>query len=119
MKVLICGSRKYTNPNLVQQAIEGFQDDELGHGKITSIISGGARGIDTLARNYAKYHDIPFTEYPADWNKYGKSAGYKRNIVMIDVADGVIAIWDGESKGTKHSIKYSIKSDKPTYVLQP
>lgn len=60
------------------------------------IISGGARGADTLARVYAFERDIPFEEYPAKWDVYGKSAGYRRNAEMVKEASMLIAMWDGD-----------------------
>lgn len=111
MKVLICGSRNINNPALISRAVE-----QSGMNPI-HIISGGARGVDTLARAYAKSKGMEFTEYLADWDKYGKRAGFLRNITMIGVSDAVIAIWDGESKGTKHSIDYATASGKPVFVL--
>lgn len=111
MKVLICGSRSITNPAVISQAV-------ARSGMIpTQIISGGARGVDTLARLYARLNGIAFTEYPADWETHGKQAGFLRNIEMVDTADAVIAIWDGESRGTKHSIDYAKKQEKEVFVF--
>ncbi len=87
MKVLICGSRNINNPALFSRAVEQSSMNP------THIISGGARGVDTLARRYARSAGIEFTEYLADWDKYGKRAGFLRNITMIGVSDAVIAIW--------------------------
>ena len=70
---------------------------------LTHIISDGAREVDTLARMFAQSKGIVFTEYLADWDKYGKRAGFVRNCVMVGTAEAVIAIWDGVSPGTKHS----------------
>jgi len=110
MKVLICGSRAINDPTAVLQAIEksGIRP--------THIISGGARGVDRLAEEYAASSGIRFTEYLADWDKYGKRAGFIRNCVMIGTADAVIAVWDGESKGTKHSIEYAKSCGKQVFV---
>lgn len=111
MKVLICGSRNINNPAIISQAVE-----QSGL-KPRHIISGGARGVDTLVRAYARSAGIEFTEYLAEWDKYGKRAGFLRNITMIDASDAVIAIWDGESCGTKHSINYATACGKPVFVL--
>lgn len=96
--VIIAGSRGITDYGAVEKAVaaSGF--------KVSKVVSGGARGVDSLAERYAKDRSIPFEEFPADWNKHGKSAGYRRNEQMADNADALIAIWDGESKGTKHMI---------------
>jgi len=111
MKVLICGSRNINNPALISRAVE-----QSGMNP-THIISGGARGVDTLARRYARSAGIEFTEYLADWDKYGKRAGFLRNITMIGVSDAVIAIWDGESRGTKHSIDYATACGKSVFIF--
>lgn len=110
MKVLICGSRAINDPTAVLQAIEksGIRP--------THIISGGARGVDRLAEEYAASSGIRFTEYLADWDKYGKRSGFIRNCVMIGTADAVIVVWDGESKGTKHSIEYAKSCGKQVFV---
>lgn len=110
MKVLICGSRGISDPAVVSQAIE-----ESGL-RPTQIISGGARGVDRLAAGYAAAKGIEFVEYPAEWDKYGKRAGFLRNYVMVGAADAVIAVWDGSSPGTKHSIEYARSRGKQVFV---
>lgn len=111
MKVLICGSRDINDPTLVSKAI-------TESGMIpTHIISGGARGVDTMARNYASSVGIEFTEYLAEWDRLGKRAGFIRNVTMVEAADAVIAIWDGKSRGTKHSIDFARGSGKPVFVF--
>ncbi len=77
------------------------------------IVSGGARGIDSLAEIEAKNLKIKTIIFKPDWDRYGKKAGFLRNILIINEADKVIAFWDGASKGTKHSIDLAIKQDKP------
>ena len=71
----------------------------------TVVISGMARGADYLGIRYANTNSIPLEKHPALWDVYGKSAGYQRNAEMADVADALIALWDGKSKGTKHMIE--------------
>lgn len=113
MKVLVCGSRTIDEPGAVSRAVE-----QSGLSP-TQIISGGARGVDRLASEYAVAKGIEFIEYLADWDKYGKRAGYMRNYVMVGAADAVIAIWDGTSSGTKHSIELALSSGKPVFVYTP
>jgi hypothetical protein len=81
------------------------------------IISGGARGADTLAERYAKEYSIPFELFKADWNKYGKAAGPTCNSEMIDRCDEVIAFWDLRSKGTKHMINTSLYLGRIVHVI--
>lgn len=99
MRVIIAGSRNITNLNVVLNAVAKAQF------KITTVVSGGARGVDTLGEQFAQNVGIPVERYMAEWDVHGKSAGYKRNMVMAKNADALIAIWDGVSKGTEHMIK--------------
>ncbi|MBD5113461.1 MAG: DUF2493 domain-containing protein [Ruminococcaceae bacterium] len=94
MKVAVIGSRGLTVDDL---GIYLFADT-------TEIISGGAKGIDTCARNYAISHNIKLTEFLPEFEKYGRGAPLKRNITIIQNADLVIALWNGTSLGTKFVI---------------
>ena len=94
MKVAVIGSRGLTISNL---------GDYLPC-DTTEIISGGAKGVDTCARDYALSHGIKITEYLPEYEKYGRAAQLKRNITIIQNADLVLAFWDGKSKGTKFVI---------------
>ena len=94
MKVGVIGSRGLTVNNLGKYLPEDT----------TEIVSGGAKGIDTCARDYALMHDIKLTEFLPEYNKYGRCAPLKRNLQIIEYADVVIAFWDGKSKGTKYVI---------------
>ena len=95
MKVAVIGSRGLTVSNLGDYLPEGT----------TEIISGGAKGIDSCAREYAISHGIKLTEYLPEYEKYGRAAPLKRNITIIQNADLVIAFWDGRSRGTKFIIE--------------
>jgi len=100
MRTIIAGSRDIVDMDLIDKAIKHF-----GVTDITEVVSGGARGVDLLAIEWAKKHGIPCTTIDADWKKHGKSAGYKRNFVMLEYIgkDGqAIVIWDGRSTGSKH-----------------
>ena len=113
MRVIIAGSRNFTEYNHVQDAVD------MCRWYIKEIVSGGARGIDTLAKDFAFNNIMDFKEFQADWNNLGTSAGFVRNCQMADYSDGLIAIWDGESKGTKHMINIMLKQKKPTFVFFP
>jgi len=84
------------------------------------IISGGAKGVDTLAEDYAKEFEIKPKIFPAEWTNasgiYDKGAGMKRNALIIENADFVVAIWDGKSSGTKNSIKRAKNLNKPLVI---
>ena len=115
MKLMICGSRSLDTAKVIPFALSWF---EIFPYRITEIVQGEARGIDTLAKNYAISKNIPTKGFPAEWDKYGKSAGYRRNVEMVDYADEVLAIWDGKSKGTRHSIDITREKGKPLYTLK-
>lgn len=110
MRVIIAGSRDLERIEYIEKAVEESGFD------ITHIISGAARGIDKNSIVYAVKTKTHYTVYPAEWDKYGKSAGYKRNMTMADNADALIAIWDGESRGTKHMIDIMNNQNKPVYI---
>lgn len=97
MKVAIVGSRDYGNLEAVRAYVRGLPKD-------TVIVSGGARGVDSVAEQEARRCGLEVLIFPAEWGKYGKSAGYRRNVDIVTAADQVVAFWDGVSRGTKHSI---------------
>jgi len=104
MKTIIAGSRTITSREIVQKAIRLAQSTGV---EITEVVSGKARGIDTLGEEWARANNIPVAEFPVrstDWKRYGKRAGYLRNQQMGEYADALIAIWDGKSRGTGHMI---------------
>lgn len=84
---------------------------------ITLIISGGARGADAMADRYARDKKIKTMIFLAEWDKYGKGAGFIRNKDIVDNADKVIAFWDMKSPGTKNSIDYATKTNKPVLII--
>ena len=101
MKVIIAGSR---NGVMARDIMFGVDKFTIIHGDITEIVSGTARGADRLGEVWAEQHEIPVTSFPADWKRYGAGAGFRRNEAMAEYADGLIAIWVGGSRGTKHMI---------------
>ncbi len=103
MRVAVIGSRGLTVENL-----EDYLPEET-----SEIVSGGARGIDACAREYALRHGLKLTEYLPEYNKYGRVAPLKRNITIIENADLVITFWDGMSHGTKYVIDNCKKRNIP------
>lgn len=108
MKVAIIGSRNLIVKNLEKYLPEG----------ITEIVSGGARGIDTCAKDYALANNLKLTEFLPEYEKYGRGAPLKRNLQIIDYADMVIAFWDGQSHGTKYVIENCKKKNKKVTVFK-
>ena len=118
MKTIIAGCRYKDPENKIV-----FDDLEIvalavleSNFKISEIVSGRAIGVDSLGEQIAMQLNLPLSLFPANWNKYGKSAGYIRNKEMAKYADAAIIIWDGESDGTKNMIDEMKKLNKPCYV---
>ena len=109
MKIAIIGSRGLHVNDLERYLPEG----------ITEIVSGGARGIDSDARAYAKAHGIPLKEFLPDYERFGRSAPLKRNLEIIAYADVVLAFWDGQSRGTKYVIDHCREQHVPVRVFAP
>ena len=121
MKIAVVGSRNFINKDFIETIMSihfNIHHDDI-------LVSGGAKGVDSIAEeivkewnnNYHFYANNPkqFKKiiFKPDWNKYGKSAGFIRNKLIINEAELVLAFWDGKSKGTKHSIDLAIKAGKP------
>lgn len=83
---------------------------------ISEVVSGGARGVDKMGERYAKEHGLPCQVVRAKWKEQGKRAGIVRNLKMAEMADGLIALWDGESRGTKHMIDSMKKLGKKVWI---
>lgn len=81
------------------------------------IISGGANGVDSMAIRYARERDIAFEEFPADWNRYGKRAGFIRNTTIVENATYVLAFWDRKSSGTFDTIEKCAKFNKEVHII--
>ena len=109
MKVAVIGSRNLTVPNLADYLPDGT----------TEIVSGGAKGIDTCARDYANAHGLILTEFLPDYARYGRGAPLRRNIEIIEYADCVLAFWDGASHGTKYVIDQCAKRAIPCTIITP
>lgn len=114
MKLAIVGGRDFNDYALLANTIFSSLCP-LDY--ITEIISGGAKGADHLGADFAENNDIPIRIFPAEWSKYGKSAGFIRNQMIVDACDMVLAFWDGESKGTQDTINKAKKAKKPTFIV--
>lgn len=110
INVAVIGSRTFNDREKLYQVLDLFDID--------CIISGGARGADTLAEQYANETNIKTKIYPADWANKGKAAGFIRNKDIIVDADLVICFWDGTSKGTRHSIKLAHQMKKNLLIIR-
>ena len=108
MKLLIAGSRGIADFDLAPYVPA---DTDL-------IISGGARGVDTLAEIYAAAHGISKLVLRPRYDRYGKAAPLKRNECMVDLADQVLIVWDGVSRGALYTMEYAQKMQKSVTVVR-
>lgn len=107
MKVAVIGSRNITVSNL----------GEYLPPETTEIVSGGAKGVDSCASEYASEKDIKLTEFLPEYDKFGKAAPLKRNLQIIEYSDLVLAFWDGKSRGTKYVIDHCKKLCVPLNII--
>ena len=110
MKVAIVGSREYPYLSKVRAYIQNLPID-------TVIVSGGARGVDKCAEKVAESIGLQSEIYLADWHRYGKAAGMKRNQQIVEASDRVVAFWDGDNRGTKNTIDTAKKLGKGVTVI--
>lgn len=107
MRLAIVGSRSITQFDLAPYIPQD----------VTEIVSGGARGIDRVAKRYAEAHNIPLKEFFPDYDSHGRAAPILRDREIIEYADKILAIWDGESKGTHFMIRESHRQNKLLQVV--
>lgn len=116
-KLIVAGGRDFNDyillhEKLMELASTTYRDYEV------SIVSGMARGADALGHRFAQVEQVECYEMAADWDRYGKRAGFMRNEDMGRFADGLLAFWDGKSRGTQHMIEFMRKLGKPTHVIR-
>jgi predicted Rossmann fold nucleotide-binding protein DprA/Smf involved in DNA uptake len=107
MRLIIAGGRDFDNYNLLCDEVTKFISENTDANDSVKIISGLARGADTLGCKYAQEAGYELQGFAAEWGKFGKAAGPIRNKLMAKHADSLIAFWDGESPGTMHMIDYA------------
>ena len=107
MKLLIAGSRSITSFDPAPHVPEGVE----------LIITGGAKGVDTLAEEFARERGIPTLTVKPVYERYGRAAPIRRDEEMVDMADAVLVIWDGVSRGSKHTAEYARRKGKPVTVI--
>lgn len=110
MKVIIAGGRDYHNYDTLLEAIKECQFP------ISTVVSGGAKGVDALGERYALEMNLQLNIYEADWETHGRAAGPIRNRKMAENAEALIALWDGQSRGTKNMIETAEKKGLLVYV---
>jgi hypothetical protein len=114
-KVIVAGGRDFNDYPSLKKHLDHALRNRISEG--ITIVSGAARGADSLGEKYAKEKGYEIDSHPADWDQYGKSAGYIRNKEMAQTADALMAFWDGKSKGTKHMIDLAKKEGIKVIVV--
>lgn len=113
MKLIIAGSREFDDYDYLVKVLKNSNLINT----VEEVVCGMARGADLLGQRWAEEHNIPVKEFPADWNSYGKRAGFIRNEQMAYYGTTSLIFWDGLSRGSKHMIGISRKVGLPTYVI--
>lgn len=114
-RVTIAGCRDYNNYDEAKQYIDFCLSNIRKENNII-IVSGCATGADAIGERYAKENGFIVEKYPADWQKYRKSAGPRRNKSMTKVSDYIICFWNGKNRGTKSLIRYAKMYNKPIRI---
>ncbi len=112
MKIAIVGSRELGNISFAEEL-----ERHITLHSCDAIISGGAKGIDSLAAQYARQHELELIEFRPDYAKNGRGATFIRNREIVDNSDMVVAFWNGTSKGTKYTIDYANKKGVKTLII--
>lgn len=110
-RVAIIGSRDFADLDAVRAFVRGLPVD-------TVVVSGGARGVDRVAAAEAQRCGLTIVVYRADWIRYGRRAGYLRNVSIVEHAERVVAFWDGASKGTRHTIEIARRAGTPVEIRE-
>ena len=114
-RIVVAGCRNFNDYSVVKKYIDMCISDIRKHYTLI-FLSGGCRGVDKLGERYAKENRFSIEYYPAEWEKYGRAAGPKRNERMASAADYVICFWDGKSKGTASMISYAKAREIPIKI---
>lgn len=115
-RVIVAGSRQFTDYSLLCSELDRLLAYKFSEG--VQIVCGEARGADSLGKQYALDRGLDVASFPANWNKYGNSAGYIRNKEMADNADALVVFWDGVSPGTKNMIEIAYSKKLPIRIVR-
>lgn len=116
IKLIVFGGRDFEDYSLMESVIDNLSNTIYKDSAI-SIVTGMAKGADSLGYIFALKNNVVNYKFPADWNKHGRQAGYLRNIQMGEFSDAGVAFWDGKSMGTLHMIKYLEHLNKPVHIV--
>lgn len=116
-RVVVAGGREFSDYETLARFLDRLLKNKVDTHSI-AIVSGCARGADKLGERYANERKYQLLQFPADWDRHGKSAGYKRNKVMAQNSDASAIFWDGQSKGTKHMIDLTQQYGNPLRICR-
>jgi len=111
MKIGVVGSRSFNDYKLLKDTLDKYLSEA------TIIVSGGAKGADSLGERWAKENGVETLIFIPDWDKHGKQAGFLRNFEIIENSDIIVAFWDGLSRGTEHTIYNAREDDKEVIII--
>lgn len=116
-RIVVAGCRDYNNYEEAKEYI-GYCISNIRNVKRLIFVSGGCKGADFLGERFASENGYKVEYYVAEWKKYGRGAGPKRNELMAQIADFIICFWDGKSKGTESMIKLAEKYNKMLFIKE-
>ena len=111
-KVAIVGSRAWQDHDMVRDYVYSLDEDD-------TVVSGGAKGVDSWAQIYAEERGLKTLIFPADWDTHGKKAGHLRNHDIVENCDRLVAFWSDGSTGTANSISRARKAGRPVCIFSP
>ena len=114
VKIIVAGTRDFNDYDFLKEKLDGL----IKFRKNTEIVSGTAKGADLLGEKYANERGFSIKRFSADWDKFGKSAGYKRNEQMAEYADVCVCFWNGKSKGTQHMINLANNHGLKVFIIR-
>ena len=117
-RIIIAGGRSFSDYKLLKDKLDYYLRDKVRQGYEIIIISGTANGADKLGEKYAMERGYKIERYPADWNKYGKAAGYRRSVQMAQIANACVVFLDGRSPGSKHMIDIATNKGLPLRIVR-
>ncbi|MBS1571972.1 MAG: DUF2493 domain-containing protein [Bacteroidetes bacterium] len=114
MNIGIVGGRDFNDYDLLKKTLDAYIENKSF---LTAIVSGGAKGTDTLAEKYAKELGVDMVVYRPDYKKFGRLAALARNTQIIEHSDVVFAFWDGKSRGTMDSVNKAKRMEKQLFII--
>lgn len=117
-RLIVAGSRTYTNRVRVFEILDKVAKDQANNGYLIEIVSGLCRGPDLFGLEWAELNDFPVHKFPANWDKYGKRAGFVRNVEMAENADALLAFHINNSRGTMHMINIASARNLKVVVVR-